>query len=129
MTDANAESLEEVRRKAGLSGSLEDVKLPDRYYKAFLELHIEQGPVLEHEQVPLGVVMKIAAPASGRISVEGTGGHAGGVLMPDRRDALCAASELILAIENAARTRPSARAEAPWVKISVEAPPLSQRHP
>ena len=75
LTDANAESLEEVRRKAGLSGSLEDVKLPDRYYKAFRELHIEQGPVLEHEQVPLGVVMKIAA--SGRISVEGTGGHAG----------------------------------------------------
>jgi N-carbamoyl-L-amino-acid hydrolase len=39
-----------------------------------------------------------------RISIEGSGGHAGAVLMPDRRDALCAASELILAIENAART-------------------------
>jgi len=49
-------------------------------------------------------VTKIAAPASGRVFIEGSGGHAGGVLMPDRRDALCAASEIILAIENAART-------------------------
>ena len=39
-----------------------------------------------------------------RIAIEGAGGHAGGVLMPDRRDALCAAAELILAIELAARS-------------------------
>jgi N-carbamoyl-L-amino-acid hydrolase len=49
-------------------------------------------------------VTKIAAPASLNVVIEGAGGHAGGVLMPDRRDALCAASELILAIENAARS-------------------------
>jgi N-carbamoyl-L-amino-acid hydrolase len=48
-------------------------------------------------------VTSIAAPASLRITIEGSGGHAGGVLMPDRRDALCAAAELILAIENSAR--------------------------
>jgi N-carbamoyl-L-amino-acid hydrolase len=77
--------------------------LPTGYYKAFVELHIEQGPLLERENVALGVVTKIAAPASARISIEGAGGHAGGVVMPDRRDALCAAAELILAIENAAR--------------------------
>ena len=47
---------------------------------------------------------RIAAPASLRVTVEGSGGHAGGVLMPDRRDALCAAAELILALEHAART-------------------------
>jgi ureidoglycolate amidohydrolase len=104
LKDGNDESLDEVRRKAGLDGELEQVKLPRGYYKAFVELHIEQGPLLEREAVPLGVVTKIAAPASARVSVEGAGGHAGGVLMPDRRDALCAASELILAIENAART-------------------------
>jgi N-carbamoyl-L-amino-acid hydrolase len=80
------------------------VKLPGSYYKAFIELHIEQGPLLERQQIPLGVVTKIAAPASLRVLIEGSGGHAGGVLMPDRRDALCAAAELILAIENAART-------------------------
>jgi N-carbamoyl-L-amino-acid hydrolase len=93
-----------VRRQAGLSGELEQVQLPSGYYKAFVELHIEQGPVLERKNVPLGIVTQIAAPASARISLEGAAGHAGAVLMPDRRDALCAASELILAIENAART-------------------------
>ncbi|MFI5088432.1 MAG: M20 family metallo-hydrolase [Terriglobales bacterium] len=107
LIDSNAESLDEVRRKAGLSGELEEVQLPSGYYKAFLELHIEQGPVLERERVPLGIVTKITAPASARIAIEGSGGHAGGVLMADRHDALCAASELILAIENAARTSSS----------------------
>jgi len=67
-------------------------------------LHIEQGPLLERAQTPLGIVLSIAAPASLRISIEGAGGHAGGVLMPDRRDALCAAAELILAVESAARS-------------------------
>jgi ureidoglycolate amidohydrolase len=104
LMDKDGESVDAVRRKAGMRGELHDVRLPGSYYKAFVELHIEQGPVLEREQIPLGIVTKIAAPASARITVEGAGGHAGGVLMPDRRDALCAAAELILAIEHAART-------------------------
>jgi N-carbamoyl-L-amino-acid hydrolase len=104
LTDKEGRSLEEVRCSAGLRNQLEDVKLRDSHYKAFVELHIEQGPLLEHQKVPLGIVTEIAAPASLRISIEGRGGHAGGVLMPDRKDALCAAAELILAIENAAKT-------------------------
>ncbi len=103
LKDTDGESVEKVRRQAGLGGELEEVKLPTDYYKAFVELHIEQGPLLEQQNTPLGVVTKIAAPASMRVSLEGAGGHAGGVLMPDRRDALCAAAELILAIESAAR--------------------------
>jgi len=104
LKDKNGETLEEVRRSAGFTGELEKVKLPAGYHKAFVELHIEQGPLLESERVPLGIVQKIAAPASASILIEGSGGHAGGVLMPDRHDALCAASELTLAIEKAART-------------------------
>lgn len=104
LIDKNGASLEKVRQEAGFEGELEGVKLPHGHYKAFVEMHIEQGPLLERQKVPLGIVTKIAAPASLRISVEGAGGHAGGVLMPDRRDALCAAAELILAIENAAKT-------------------------
>jgi ureidoglycolate amidohydrolase len=104
LRDRSGESLEEVRQKAGFQGDLESVELPAGFYKAFLELHIEQGPLLERAQTPLGIVMKIAAPASLRVSIEGAGGHAGGVLMPDRQDALCAAAELILAIESAARS-------------------------
>jgi ureidoglycolate amidohydrolase len=104
LTDSEGTALDEVRRNAGFRGELEEVKLPVGYYAAFVELHIEQGPLLERQQIPLGIVTKIAAPASLRVLIEGTGGHAGGVLMPDRHDALCAAAELILAIENAART-------------------------
>ena len=103
LTDSDGATLEIVRREAGFGGDLERVTLTDCYYKAFIELHIEQGPLLERQQIPLGIVTKIAAPASLRILIEGSGGHAGGVLMPDRRDALCAAAELILRIESAAR--------------------------
>ncbi len=104
LRDGDGESLDDVRKKAGMRGELEAVALPPNYYKAFVELHIEQGPLLERQRIPLGVVTSIAAPASLHITLEGAGGHAGGVLMPDRRDALCAAAELILAIEDGART-------------------------
>jgi ureidoglycolate amidohydrolase len=104
LTDKDGASVDEVRRGAGFSGELEQVKLPGGYYEAFVELHIEQGPLLEQRHTPLGIVTNIAAPASLRILIEGSGGHAGAVLMPDRRDALCAAAEMILAIELGART-------------------------
>lgn len=104
LADNDGATLDKVRLAAGFTGGLEQVKLPHGYYRAFVEMHIEQGPLLEQQQIPLGIVAKIAAPASLRVSIEGSGGHAGGVLMPDRRDALCAAAELILAIEKAART-------------------------
>jgi ureidoglycolate amidohydrolase len=104
LADSEDATLDEVRQRAGFAGELADVKLPSGYYKAFVELHIEQGPLLERQHIPLGIVTRIAAPASLRVVIEGSGGHAGGVLMPDRHDALCAAAELILAIESAART-------------------------
>jgi len=104
LKDRDGETVDEVRRKAGFDGNLQDVKLPKGYYRGFVELHIEQGPLLEGARISLGIVKSIAAPASLRISIEGAGGHAGGVLMPDRKDALCAAAELILAIEDAARS-------------------------
>jgi len=103
LTDKDGATLDEVRREAGFRGNLEQVKLPSGYYKAFVEMHIEQGPLLERQQISLGIVTRIAAPASLAVLIEGSGGHAGAVLMHDRIDALCAAAELILAIENAAR--------------------------
>jgi ureidoglycolate amidohydrolase len=108
LTDKDGASIEQVRRAAGFQGEIETVKLPTGHYEAFVELHIEQGPLLEQKQIPLGIVSKIAAPSSFQIFIEGAGGHAGGVLMPDRHDALCAASELILAIEQQAKTSGSA---------------------
>ncbi|MGB7282223.1 MAG: M20 family metallo-hydrolase [Candidatus Acidiferrum sp.] len=104
LVDKDGASLEEVRARAGFVEPLDEVELESDYYKAFVELHIEQGPLLEQQKIPLGIVTSIAAPASFRFSIEGAGGHAGGMLMPDRRDALCAAAELILAIECAAKS-------------------------
>jgi N-carbamoyl-L-amino-acid hydrolase len=93
------ETLASVRGAAGFTGPLSAVRLPAGHYHAWVELHIEQGPLLEREGIPIGIVTHIAAPAGYRFTIEGFGGHAGALLMPDRRDALCAAAELILSIE------------------------------
>ncbi len=95
-------TLREARSNAGFSGSLHDVPLAPDFYRAFIELHIEQGALLEREGIELGVVTHIAAPAALRLDIEGEGGHAGAVLMPQRRDAFLAAAEIALAIEAAA---------------------------
>ncbi len=71
---------------------------------AYLEVHIEQGPVLEIEGLPLGIVTSIAGATRGTCNVAGELGHAGTVPMSLRRDALSAAAEMILAIESLART-------------------------
>jgi N-carbamoyl-L-amino-acid hydrolase len=93
------ETLADVRRAAGFQGALSSVRLERGHYHAWVELHIEQGPLLERERVQIGIVTAIAAPASYRFTIEGVGGHAGALLMPDRRDALCAAAEIILSLE------------------------------
>jgi len=97
-------SLNEVRAAAGFTGALTDVPLRPGAYSAFVELHIEQGPLLERDLIDIGVVTAIAAPASLRLVVDGEGGHAGAVLMPDRHDAFLAAAEIALAIEASARS-------------------------
>src|SRR3984893_1549182 len=102
LKDAEGNTLAQLRAGAGFQGSLDQVRLPDGYYAAFVELHIEQGPLLEKEGLPLGIVTSIAAPAALRISIEGEAGPAGGVLMPDRKDAFCAAAEIVLAVEECA---------------------------
>ncbi|HEX4750056.1 MAG TPA: M20 family metallo-hydrolase [Bryobacteraceae bacterium] len=103
MKDEDGGTLAEIRERAGFRGDLESVRLNPDFYSGFVELHIEQGPILEREQINIGVVSHIAAPAALRIEIEGEGGHAGAVLMPQRRDAFSAAAELALAIESAAR--------------------------
>jgi ureidoglycolate amidohydrolase len=118
LKDGEGKSLEEVLRQAALDGSvddrsvevesLENVRLAKGYYHAFVELHIEQGPLLERKGIPVGIVMAIAAPAALRVTIEGAGGHAGAVLMGDRRDAFLAAAEIALAVESAARATRSA---------------------
>jgi N-carbamoyl-L-amino-acid hydrolase len=103
LRDLEGRSLEQIRLDAGFQGELAKVRLPERYFVAFIELHIEQGPLLERANVPIGIVTAIAAPAALRITFEGEGGHAGAVLMSGRKDALCAAAQAILAVEASAR--------------------------
>ncbi len=103
LSDGDGASLDQVRAAAGFSGPLAAVALPGDSYHAFVELHIEQGPLLERAGIPLGIVTAIAAPATLKFEIEGEGGHAGAVLMPNRRDAFLAAAEIALAVEAAAK--------------------------
>ncbi len=70
---------------------------------AYVELHIEQGPVLEHLGQPLGVVTSIAGQTYLNVELFGEAGHAGTVPMALRRDALAAAAEVTLLAERMAR--------------------------
>ncbi len=72
----------------------------------WLELHIEQGPSLEAEGLPIGVVTGIQAQVRHSWELRGTAGHAGTTPMAGRRDALSAAAELVLAIEEIGRSTP-----------------------
>ncbi len=69
---------------------------------AFLEVHVEQGPVLERRGAPLGVVTSITAMARGERVFDGVAGHAGTTPMAGRSDALCAAAEYVLRVRDAA---------------------------
>ena len=73
---------------------------------AFVEAHIEQGPALEAEGLPLGVVTAINGATRLEVVVDGLAGHAGATPMRLRQDALTAAAEMALAIEDRARSEP-----------------------
>jgi allantoate deiminase len=72
----------------------------------YCELHIEQGPVLEERDAPVGVVTAIAGATRAEVTFTGRAGHAGTVPMALRRDAACAVAELVLAAESVARAQP-----------------------
>ena len=70
---------------------------------AFLELHIEQGPVLEEKKYQIGLVSSIAAPTRFKVAISGRADHSGNTPMVMRKDALAGASEMVLAIEKIAK--------------------------
>ncbi len=105
--DANGVSVEQALREFGL----DPARVPNLGRQkgdvlAYAELHIEQGPVLEAEGLPVGVVTAINGFSRLRARVRGTAGHAGTVPMQLRRDALAAAAECVLAVECVARSDP-----------------------
>jgi ureidoglycolate amidohydrolase len=102
------DSFAQVAAAAGFGGAdgeaamLAAARLGPNAYAHFVELHIEQGALLENAALPIGIVTHIAAPAAITVDFYGPGGHAGGHLMRDRADAGLAAAELALAVEAAA---------------------------
>jgi beta-ureidopropionase / N-carbamoyl-L-amino-acid hydrolase len=88
----------------GPNGLLNGVPVRDDFPPpaAYVELHIEQGAVMERYGARLGIVSAIAAQRRLQVTVDGVAGHAGAVPMSDRIDALCTASDLVLAVERAA---------------------------
>jgi N-carbamoyl-L-amino-acid hydrolase len=105
--DADGITLGEVMRAAGLDpAAIPSAALAARDLLGFVEVHIEQGPVLLNESKPLGVVTSIAGSIRHLVSVTGLAGHAGTVPMHLRRDAAAAAAELVLAIEKCCSSTP-----------------------
>jgi hydantoinase/carbamoylase family amidase len=98
--DAQGVTLEDAMRVAGLDPArAAEARIDPSGLAAYLEVHIEQGPVLLSEGHALGVVTSIAAGARHAMTVTGVAGHAGTVPMPMRHDALAAVAEMVLAIE------------------------------
>ncbi|MDU4960586.1 MAG: Zn-dependent hydrolase [Sporomusaceae bacterium] len=101
--DKDGVTLAEAMRSFGLD--LSAVKAAIRQpgeLKAFVELHIEQGPVLEATGKKIGVVTAIAAPTRLKITVKGFAAHSGTTPMEDRQDALVSAAMIVLAIQEIA---------------------------
>jgi hydantoinase/carbamoylase family amidase len=94
-----------IRAFGGDPLRIDDDRWRDGDLLGYCEVHIEQGPVLEGRGVPLGVVSAIAGQNRYAITLKGEAGHAGTVPVNQRRDALVAASELVLAVEAEARSQ------------------------
>ncbi len=88
----------------------------------YIEVHIEQGPVLENEKLAVGVVSAIAGQTRGRLTFRGKAGHAGTTPMALRRDALAGAAELVLFAESLARKTPPLVATVGTLTVSPGAP-------
>lgn len=104
LTDADGKTLYQVLLGCGFEPAL--LAEPDRRPKpihAFLELHIEQGPVLESSGDNIGIVTAIAASTRFKVKITGQAGHSGNTPMDMRRDALTAAAELVMGVESIAK--------------------------
>jgi allantoate deiminase len=101
--DEQGVSIAEAMRNSGLTpDSISDAARPKDSIEAYVELHIEQGKLLENENLPVGIVTGIAGPLWLQFVLEGEAGHAGTTPMNLRRDALAAAAHIIRCIETAA---------------------------
>ena len=111
LRDRSGTTLAEAMRACGLDpDELAAAQIDPKRVHAFVELHIEQGVVLETRGLPIGLVTHIAAQHAMRVVMRGEPGHAGATPMGLRRDALAAAAEVVLAVERLAQQAPSGTA-------------------
>lgn len=107
--DAAGVPMRSAMAAAGLPATLDAIgalKRDPADYRAFVEVHIEQGPVLNDATIPLGIVTAINASARFAAEVTGTAAHAGTTPMGQRRDAAAAVAEIVLLAEQRARAAP-----------------------
>jgi hydantoinase/carbamoylase family amidase len=108
LCDRDGVSMAAALRQAGYDPDrLGEARIDPAGVHALVELHIEQGIVLERGGEPIGVVTAIAAPHDFRLTLRGAATHAGATPMALRRDALAGAAEAMLAVERSARESPS----------------------
>jgi N-carbamoyl-L-amino-acid hydrolase len=107
--DTDGVTMREAMQAAGLPGTLESIAALERdpaRYLGFVEVHIEQGPVLNELDLPLGVVTSINGSVRYLGEVQGMASHAGTTPMDRRRDAAAAVAELVLYVEQRAGSVP-----------------------
>jgi len=97
---------EALRDFGGAPDAVADAARRGERLLGYCEVHIEQGPLLEGRDAPVGVVSAIAGATRAELEFSGRAGHAGTVPMDGRRDAACAAAEWTLAVEAAGRAAP-----------------------
>ncbi len=103
LKDKNGISIYRAAKDFGCDvDNLKDSVLAKDEFYSYIELHIEQGPVLENNDIPIGIVLAIASPIRYKLELLGRADHSGATPMHMRKDALVCASEIILAIEKIA---------------------------
>src|SRR5271167_4444448 len=108
-TDKDGIRMEDALRRCGVEiDRFDDARVEQKNAAAYLELHIEQGPVLESMGLPLGVVLGTKGVQRHLVTFHGQEAHSGSTPMNARRDALAAAAKLALAIRDIARKHPDA---------------------
>ncbi len=108
LRDAAGQSVADLIHKAGFDpDNLGPLARHPKDLAGYLEVHIEQGPVLLGENLPVGIVTGIAGTIRYSVMVSGAAGHAGTVPMELRRDAAAAAAEVVLYVEKRCSTAPT----------------------
>ena len=106
LTDRDGLTIADALRALGEQGDPKQAARDPKGIRAYLELHIEQGPRLERAGLALGVVSDIVGIYHGRLRIRGRADHAGATVMGARKDALVAASLVVVALERIAITVP-----------------------